>query len=300
METLSDIPRDDCIRWASALESHSEHPFGQAILRYADTHQPDWHQSQIQEFHSTTGAGIEGKVEGQTVAIGKPSFLKEHGVALDAFTNQAAQNIQAGQTPVCLAVNQTLAAYFLIADPLKPEASKAIRQLQQLQIHPVMLSGDRTETAQAIGQQAGLSSETIHGNLSPQGKLEIIQSLQQDNQAIVGMVGDGINDAPALAQADVSIAIGTGTDIAMQTAQITLVHGDITKATDAILLSRAILTVIRQNLFWAFFYNLLAIPAAALGYLHPMMAAATMSLSSITVVLNSLRLRRLKLNQASS
>jgi Cu+-exporting ATPase len=159
-----------------------------------------------------------------------------------------------------------------------------------------MLSGDKTETAQSIGRQAGLKPGEIKADVSPQEKLvylKAIQDLEYDHgRAVVGMVGDGINDAPALAQADVSIAMGTGTDIAMQTAQITLVHGDISKVVAAIDLSRAILRTIRQNLFWAFFYNLVALPVAALGLLNPMIAAGAMALSSVTVVLNSLRLRQ--------
>jgi Cu+-exporting ATPase len=298
-EPVAATSEADGIRWAAALESHSEHPLGKAIVDYADTHQPDWRQCRVDDFQNTVGAGIRGMVDGHPILIGKPAFLVDHGVAVSSITHKLARTSEQGQTPILLAVGNHLAGLFLVADPLKPEAADAIRTLRQWRIRPVMLSGDRPETALAIGKKAGLPAEDIHGNVSPAEKLDYLKDLQHEGKPearrIVGMVGDGINDAPALAQADVSIALGTGTDIAMQTAQMTLVHGDIRKATDAILLSRTIVTVIRQNMFWAFFYNIIAVPAAALGYLHPMIAAAAMSLSSVTVVLNSLRLRRIPL-----
>lgn len=303
-EVLSGQSEAECIRWAAALESRSEHPLGKAVIEYANAHQPDWHQSQVQEFQNIVGGGILGIVDGHRVVVGKPSFLVDQGVVVASLTHALSRASQKGQTPILMAINNRLAGYFLIADPLKPDAADAIRRLRQLHVRPVMLSGDRPETAVTIGKEAGLSETDVKGNVSPQAKLDYLKDLQHEGKAecrrIVGMVGDGINDAPALAQADVSIAIGTGTDIAMQTAQMTLVHGDIAKAVDAILLSRAILKIIRQNLFWAFFYNIIAIPAAALGYLNPMIAAAAMSLSSVTVVLNSLRLRQFKLTEPAA
>jgi Cu+-exporting ATPase len=300
IETLSGQNEADCVRWAAALESRSEHPLGKAIIEYANEHQPDWHQSVVQEFHNSVGAGILGTVDGHRILLGKPSFLVDQGMTvLSSLSHKLSRASAHGQTSILMAVDHRLAGAFFISDTLKSGAAKAIRRLKHLHIRPVMLSGDRTETAIAIGKDAGLSEADIKGNVSPQDKLDYLKDLQHEGKLecrrIVGMVGDGINDAPALAQADVSIAIGTGTEIAMQTAQMTLVHGDITKAVDAILLSRAILKAIRQNLFWAFFYNIIAIPAAALGYLNPMIAAAAMSLSSVTVVLNSLRLRRVNL-----
>jgi Cu+-exporting ATPase len=222
--------------------------------------------------------------------------LALHGVVVASVSERLDLAALRGQTPVLMAVENQLAGCFLMSDPLKPDVSEAIQRLRTMQIKPLMLSGDRAETAQSIGRQAGLRPAEIKADVSPLEKLEFLKAIQQiqdgRGRAIVGMVGDGINDAPALAQADVSIAIGTGTDIAMQTAQITLVHGDIIKVVEAIALSRAIFTTIRQNLFWAFFYNVIALPLAALGLLNPMIAAAAMALSSVTVVLNSLRLRR--------
>lgn len=300
LHTLADFSEEDCLRWAAALESRSEHPLGAAIVQAATDRQLDWRQSEVLNFRSQTGAGVMGTVEGHRVQIGKPSFLADQGISTATVFHRLDKASQKGQTPVLMAVNEKAAAVFLLADPLKSDASDAIHRLRCMGVKPYMLSGDRKETALAIGKQAGLAESEIRANVNPQEKLEFLKDLQRDGEhrrdrRIVGMLGDGINDAPALAQADVSIAMGTGTDIAMQAAQITLVHGDIAKAVDAIRLSRAIFKVIRQNLFWAFFYNLIAIPAAALGVLNPIIAAAAMSLSSVTVVLNSLRLKSIRL-----
>jgi Cu+-exporting ATPase len=296
-EARSGFATEDCLRWAAAVEARSEHPLARAVVAYAEMQGlPVSDATLIQHFTSQAGAGVSAQVEGRRILIGKPDYLALHGVVVSAISDQLDLATRRGKTPVLLAVENQLAGYFLIADPLKPGVTESIHRLRVLGIQPVMLSGDRQETAQTIGRQAGLRSEEILADVSPQEKLDFVKRLQQasrqDKPVVVGMVGDGINDAPALAQADVSIAIGTGTDIAMQTAQITLVHGDIAKVVESIELSRAILRTIRQNLFWAFFYNLVALPVAALGWLNPMIAAGAMALSSVTVVLNSLRLRR--------
>jgi Cu+-exporting ATPase len=287
----------DCLRWAAALESRSEHPLARAVSAYAALQgQTGQDALSVQHFVSQAGFGVSAQVEGRRIMIGKPDYLALHGVVVASVSERLDLAALRGQTPVLMAVENQLAGCFLMSDPLKPDVSEAIQRLRTMQIKPLMLSGDRAETAQSIGRQAGLRPAEIKADVSPLEKLEFLKAIQQiqdgRGRAIVGMVGDGINDAPALAQADVSIAIGTGTDIAMQTAQITLVHGDIIKVVEAIALSRAIFTTIRQNLFWAFFYNVIALPLAALGLLNPMIAAAAMALSSVTVVLNSLRLRR--------
>lgn len=287
---LTELPDEQCLRWAGALESRSEHPLSKAITRYAQENGADWREAEVTNFKSRTGAGILGQVDGKRLIIGKPSFLADNGIQVATLGPKMSKIAEKGQTPVLLAINEKPAGYFVIADPLKPQAPQAIQELRRLGILPVMLSGDRQETAVAVGREAGLNEKEIFANVSPEEKLGKIRELQETG--VVGMVGDGINDAPALAQADVSIAMGTGTDIAMQTAQITLVQGDILRAVQAIRLSRRIMRVIHQNLFWAFFYNVIAIPVAALGLLNPMIAAGAMAISSITVVLNSLRLRR--------
>jgi len=292
----------DCLRWAAVIEARSEHPLARAVVNYATEHgalASEEHQNDdrlVQHFASQAGAGVSAQVEGRRILLGKPDYLALHGVVVSAISDRLDLAAHKGLTPVLLAVENQLAGFFLIGDALKPDAAEAVQRLRDLNIKPLMLSGDRMETAQTIGRLAGLRPAEIRADLTPQEKLEFVQCLQQvrdeHGRAIVGMVGDGINDAPALAQADVSIAIGTGTDIAMQTAQITLVHGDISRAVDAIELSRAILKTIRQNLFWAFSYNMVALPLAAFGLLDPMIAAGAMALSSVTVVLNSLRLQR--------
>ncbi len=295
---LEGFEEANCIKWAAALEARSEHPLAEALTRYATAQSLDWQACRVADFTSQAGAGVTGHVDGQRLVIGKPPYIVEQGVIVAPLSHRISQAAEQGQTPVVLAVNGKLAGLFLLGDPLKENAPEAIRRLRRMGVRPFMLSGDRQETAVAIGKQAGLGETEVRANMAPQQKLEFLKDLQREGdpqgRKRVGMVGDGVNDAPALAQADVSIAMGTGTDIAMQAAQITLVHGDIAKAVDAVALSRAILRVIRQNLFWAFFYNVVAIPAAALGFLTPAIAAAAMSLSSITVVLNSLRLKSLR------
>lgn len=286
------------LSWARAIEGHSEHPLAKAIVRYSTemTSNPPVNV-EVTGFQSEPGGGVSGVCDGHRLVLGNSSFLIQQGILTATLSREAQEASQHGQTAVFYAVDQTLAGVFLIADRLKPDASKAIQDLRQLGISPRMFSGDRPETALWIGQQVGLTESEIEGGLSPADKQALVQRLQasktlSQKSPVVGMVGDGINDAPALAQADVSITMGTGTDVAMSTAQITLLNGDVLKIVEAIALSRAILRIIRQNLFWAFFYNLIAIPAAALGFLSPMMAAGAMSLSSISVVLNSLRLKR--------
>lgn len=302
-KTSSGVDSQEALALAGPLESHSEHPLAKAIARYAQEQAPEQiPDGTVENFRNESGAGVSGLVNGRRILIGNADFLRRQNVPFDAPSPAAQEASSQGQTAVFLAVDGKLAGIFLIADVLKPEASSSLQQLRQMGITPRMLSGDKQETALAVGLQAGMKAEEIQGGVSPEDKLAFIQSLQAKNNAsgqqpIVGMAGDGINDAPALAQADVSIAMGTGTDVAMKTAQITLLHGDIGRVTDAIALSRAILRIIRQNLFWAFFYNVIAIPAAAFGLLNPVIAAAAMALSSITVVVNSLRLRKLKLGR---
>jgi Cu+-exporting ATPase len=292
-----DFQAPELLPLAAALESHSEHPLGKAIVRYAEkqgiTELPD----SIDNFQSETGLGISGLVNGRRVLIGNSEFLLQRGILTASVSRDVMQAAEAGQTAVFISVDGRLAGLVSIMDPLKSTSAPAITSLRGLGITPRMLSGDKQETAEAIGKMAGLHENEVQGGVSPADKLAVIQALQNresEKSTVVGMVGDGINDAPALAQADVSIAMGTGTDVAMKTAQITLLHGDISKVADAIGLSRAILRTIRQNLFWAFFYNLIAIPAAILGLLNPMIAAGAMALSSVSVVLNSLRLRNYK------
>jgi len=241
------------------------------------------------------GTGVTGTIGGALYYAGKPSpelvqaAAKETGAALERLESE-------GKTVSVLARGSTILAIVAVADTIKPATPAAIRALKDLGITPVMLTGDNAHTAETIARQAGITE--VHAQVLPADKLAVIRSLQQQG-CIVAMVGDGINDAPALKQAHVGIAIGSGTDIAMEAGDITLVSGDLEGVVRAIRLSRAAFAKIRQNLFWAFFYNVIAIPIAALGLLHPVLAEIAMAASSINVVTNSLRLNRVPLGTSS-
>lgn len=287
------LDRARVLSWAAQLESYSEHPLAQAVRRYARTQEGSRNPGTATivtnvEVHS--GQGLRGIISNRPVCIGHEAFLRSQGVSTQALQDTP----EFREATVLVAIDHQLVCALQIEDALRPDAASAIQSLRQLGMRPLMLSGDRLEIALKIGHAAGLHLSEIIAGVRPDEKLSYVKRLQANGNAKVGMIGDGINDAPALAQADVSMAMGTGTDMAMQTAQITLVQGSLRKAVDAVQLSRQMMTVIRQNLFWAFIYNLIAIPAAALGVLHPMAAAGAMALSSLCVVLNSLRLRRFK------
>jgi Cu+-exporting ATPase len=221
--------------------------------------------------------------------IGNRDWLEEQGVALDELLEPAAALAEQGKTPVYMALDGKAAALFGIADRARPNARQAIERLHRLGVKTVMATGDTAATAHYIAQQVGIDQVIAHAR--PEQKLEIIHALQAEGET-VGMIGDGVNDAPALAAANVSFAIGTGTDVAIETADMTLVQGDIVKVVEAMELSGDTLRIIKENLFWAFGYNTVAIPVAVLGKLSPMIASGAMALSSVSVVLNSLRLQR--------
>ena len=271
----------------ATAESGSEHFLAKTIVAYA----MDRHVSpvNIEAFTNFPGHGIHARVDGCDVLIGNRSWLEESGVDLKNLVKRALSLAEQGKTPVYVSVDGKVAALFGIADQPRANAAKAIERLRKLGINPIMVTGDTEQTARYIAGQVGI--DTVIAHAKPDRKLEIIRELQAQGNK-VGMIGDGINDAPALASADVSFAIGTGADVAIETADLTLVSGDISKVADVMELSGATLTVIKQNLFWALGYNTIAIPVAALGKLNPMIASGAMALSSISVVLNSLRLQR--------
>ena len=286
-------PQDDpnqLLHLAASAESGSEHPLGDAIR--AKALEDGLSPLPVERFRALSGKGIRADIQGQAVFIGNQAFLQAYDVSMDPKTLDTLQQLQnEAKTAVIMAVNGEAKAIFGIMDTLKESSVKAIRQLHDLDLQVVMLTGDNQATAQAIANEAGL--DQVFASLLPAGKTDKIKDLQA-NAHKVAMVGDGINDAPALSQADVGIAIGTGTDVAIASAQIVSMSGDLMNVPLAIRLSRRILRVIRQNLFWAFFYNTILIPAAALGFLNPMFAALAMAFSSIFVVTNSLRLKRFK------
>ncbi len=289
---------DEVLGRAAALEQHSEHPLADAVVRAARQH--GLANDNAEHFHATPGGGIEGIVAGQAILVGNESWLAERGVAgLNARQDEIAALHRRGQTTIGVAVAGQLAGWIALADPIKPTTAEAVRELHQLGLKIVMLTGDVAATAQTVAQELGI--DEVHARVTPAEKHRVVQELRAAGRR-VAMAGDGINDAPALAAAEVGIAMGNGTDIAMQSAGVTLVKGDLRGLVKAIRLSRAVRRNIRQNLFFAFAYNTLGIPLAA-GALYPLcglllspvLAGAAMSCSDLCVVGNALRLRGLRL-----
>jgi len=281
----------------AAVERSSEHPLAEAIVRGAEARNAP--RQEASQFESVTGEGAQARVDGQLVAIGNSKMMKRIGAWSDDYGRDADRFRTEGQTVMFVAVDSRLAGLIGVADPIKDTTPEAIRRLHAQGLKVVMLTGDNETTAQAVARQVGI--DEVHADVSPEDKHQIVSRLQSEG-AIVAMAGDGINDAPALAQADVGIAMGTGTDVAMESAGVTLVKGDLLGVAKARELSRATMRNIRENLFFAFIYNSLGVPVAA-GVLYPffgillspIIAAAAMSLSSVSVIGNALRLRGLKL-----
>jgi len=273
---------------AATLETGSEHPLAKAIIRKAK--QDGLPLDKVTDFISEAGKGISGSIAGEVYHLGNQALLEQKQISLGEVN--LAQNLYSYATPVYLADATKVLAIFMIADTIKTEAKAVISALLAQDILPVMISGDNINTARAIAAQCGI--ETVLANVLPQDKAEEVRKLQAAYGA-VAMVGDGINDAPALKQADIGIAMGQGTDIAIEAADITIVRSDLNSLITAINLSKQTFIKIRQNLFWAFFYNLIAIPLAVLGLLHPVIAEIAMAGSSITVVTNANLLKRKKL-----
>ena len=292
------LDKTTLLRLAASLERGSEHPLARALLRAAETR--GLTLSEAETFLSTPGGGVAGRVDGREVAIGKADFLRSAGIRdVETLEALAAPRQAEGQTALLLAIDGIAAAVLLVADPIKPTTPAALNELRALGVGLVLLTGDNERTAAHVASRLGL--QHWHAGVDPQEKHAVIASLKQPGR-VVGMAGDGINDAPALAAADVGIAMGTGTDIAMASAPVTLVGGDLRGIVHAIRLGRAMRRNIRQNLLFAFLYNALGIPiAAGLLYpwtglqLSPMLAGAAMSLSSVSVIANALRLRRVRL-----
>jgi Cu+-exporting ATPase len=287
----------EALRLAASLERGSEHPLADAIVRAAEGR--SLALSPVSGFVSTTGRGVSGTVEGRAVGLGNSAFIEGQGLDGSVLAARAADEARQGRTVVYLAVDGRVRGLLAVADPVKESSLEAIHSLHHEGVRIVMLTGDTREAAEAVARSLGI--DRIEAGVLPDGKAEVVRGLQKEGR-VVAMAGDGINDAPALATAEVGIAMGTGTDVAMQSAGVTLVKGDLRGIVRARRLSRATVANIRQNLFWAFFYNALGIPIAAgvlypwLGWLlSPMIAAAAMSLSSVTVIGNALRLRRASL-----
>ena len=291
---------DRLLYLAASVEAGSEHPLGEAIVRTA--RERELQLAQPEEFEAQMGQGVVARVEGHRVALGNVKMMKDSSVPLEGLEAEAERFQSEAKTVVWVAVDGEAVGLIGIADTLKPGSKEAVHQMHQLGLTVVMMTGDNAATASKIAEQVGI--DRVLSEVLPGEKAAQIQKLQSESKGLVGMVGDGINDAPALAQADVGIAIGTGTDVAMETADVTLMRGDLRSVPQAIALSKATLRTIKQNLFWAFFYNVVLIPVAAgvlypfaglpgaLRSLHPILAALAMAFSSVTVVTNSLRLKQ--------
>ncbi|MEI7867646.1 MAG: heavy metal translocating P-type ATPase [Candidatus Methylumidiphilus sp.] len=287
LTNLSRWSDDKILALAGAAELHSEHFLGKAILAHA--RERGLNLAEPASFQSEPGRGIRAEIGKHALCIGNRQWLEEQGISLGRAEAIATELGTQGKTPVYLGLDGEIAAIFGIADKARGNAREAIAQLHAMGVKTLMATGDVQAAAHYIAELVGI--DRVIAQARPEDKLAIIRDLQAQGEK-VGMIGDGINDAPALAAADVSIAIGGGADVAMQTADLTLVGGDIAKAAEAMELSSFTIRVIRQNLFWAFGYNIVAIPVAALGKLNPMIASAAMAMSSVSVVLNSLRLQK--------
>ena len=308
---LSGYSENDVTRLAASAEYKSEHPLAQAIVKEAKNRHLDLLQSE--DFNAIPGKGVEVSIEGKKILLGNQKLFGEKGLLIETYADSVQKFLNEGKTTMILNVDGKNAGLIALADIVKPNAAKVIHTLHTMGIETVMITGDNARTAETIAREIGI--DTVLADVLPENKAEEVKKLQQKGK-VVAMVGDGINDAPALAQADVGIAIGTGTDVAMETGEITLISGDLSGIVNAISLSRQTIRIVRQNLFWAFAYNVILIPVAAgilyiffghsgvpvgwrfilgdYGFLNPMLAAAAMAASSITVVSNSLRLRGFK------
>ncbi len=306
------FPEDKLLGLVAATERGSEHPLGEAIVR--GSRDRGFTLADAEEFEAVSGGGVRAVVDGRNVIVGSLRFLEETGVSTDGLADKSRELVQGGKTPVLAAVDGEAAGVLAVADAPREESREAVARLRGMGLEVAMLTGDDGRAAEAMAKELGI--DRVLAEVKPEDKTAEVRRLQAEGKK-VGMAGDGINDAPALAQADVGIAVGTGTDVAMEAADLTLVGGDVRGVARAIELSRATVRNIKQNLFWAFAYNVVLIPVAAgalyplfaggtvpealrpvlgeQGFLNPMLAAAAMALSSVTVVSNALRLRRTKI-----
>ncbi|MFI7493750.1 heavy metal translocating P-type ATPase [Kocuria sp. M4R2S49] len=286
---VSGYSRDQVLDLAATVEQHSEHPIARAVAAATP------HRFPVSGFVSAPGGGVRAHVadgmHSRSVVVGRTTWLAENGVRLDGDQLDALRRAQEGGfTTILVAVDGALAGFVDLRDTVKGGAREAIQRLKELGLRPLLLTGDNEPVARAVAAEAGIAAEDVVADVSPEGKVAVVRDLQDDGR-VVAMVGDGVNDAAALAQADLGIAMGAGTDAAIEAADITVVRSDVGSVPTAIALSRRTLSIIKSNLFWAFAYNTVAIPVAAAGLLNPVIAGAAMAFSSVFVVLNSLRLR---------
>jgi len=286
---LNDFDKDEVLRMAGITEKGSEHPLAEAIVKGAE--KQGFKLGSPEKFSAIPGHGVEAKIEGKLVLLGNRKLMRDRKILIEKFETDIVKLEEQGKTAMLMAIENKMAGIIAVADTVKDNSQAAIKELLNLGIDVYMITGDNIRTAHAIAKQVGITN--VLAEVLPEDKAVEVQKLK-DQGKIVGMVGDGINDAPALATADVGIAIGTGTDVAMEAADITLMSGDLKGIPASIKLSRATMRNIRQNLFWALIYNTLGIPIAAFGFLNPVIAGAAMAFSSVSVVTNALRLKRWK------
>jgi Cu+-exporting ATPase len=284
-----EIDENKLLKITASLEKKSEHPFAHSIVDAAKKRNLDLLDSDL--FSNEVGKGIIGKVDKIEVTAGNLSFINEKNITIDSWTIEKQKEIQNSGTIIYVAFGKEVQGIIKIEDVIRESSKSVIQKMKELRIKTVMLTGDSKANAESIAENLGIDS--FEAEILPDQKARVVKEYQKKNE-VVAMVGDGINDSPALAQSDIGIALGTGTDIAIESSSIVIIRNDLAALVTAILLSKKTIKTIKQNLFWAFFYNMVCIPLAALGFLNPMLAALAMSLSSVSVISNSLRLRRFK------
>ncbi len=284
------IDENELLTLTASLEQNSEHPIAQAIVGYGKD--KGIKSETTDNFESLTGSGLKGQVAGEKMLIGNKNLMENYSISIKVFESVINEVSDLGKTLVFVAINNELKGLIILEDEIKNNSTEVISKLKKMKLNTVLLTGDNNEVAKGISQKVGF--DDYKAEVLPEDKLNIVSEFQNKGK-IVAMVGDGINDAPALVQSNVGIAMGTGTDVAIESGDIILMSGDLNGVLKAIKLSRLTLATIKQNLFWAFIYNIIGVPLAALGLLNPMIAALAMSFSSVSVVTNSLRLKRKKI-----